>query len=156
MQSLPSLIGHRMSSVWSNNKHYVIKKLECEATSFTQLEEATGESIRRNRISFPPAVISWHQVDSRNRDKVSSTQYRLQAAKDIQEHRATVEEKLQLWTSMEDPRVEDEPHHDCRRWNRQMKPRITVCVYHNRTKGQNVLFSPTSSRQNYKGSGSQA
>lgn len=51
---------------------------------------------------------------------------------------AMLDERLQLLTHIEDPRVLGEQHHNCSQMSLQMTSLIVVCVYHSRKKRQNA------------------
>lgn len=65
-------------------------------------------------------------------------QYRPQLVDDKQSQNATLEEKSQLLTDMEEVRVQDEQKQDRTQQNLQMTNGIFICVIQSRTKRQNV------------------
>lgn len=103
MQALPSSIKHRMHSLCSNNKHAALQKQAYEATSSAKLQEEARGVDTSNSFRSPPTVTSRHELVNMKVGKITSTQHCSRTEDSRQGCRATLEEKLQLLTCMEEP-----------------------------------------------------
>lgn len=127
---LPSCIGHSMWPSRGNDKHTSLQKLACKSMVFTKLQEVGRVLYKSNSNWSPPRRISQHEMVSRMRDEVNSTQYLPLALHNKQTLRATMESKSQLLMHMEDTPYQDKEQHDCSQPNLQMTHHTVVCVHH--------------------------
>lgn len=106
--------------------------------SLTAVQEAGREMDTWTAISTLPAGIGRHQVVSRNEDKSTSMQYCAQAVENRQGRRKRMDKTFQLLCHTETRGVQEEESQNRSLQGIQMRCNIVECVYHGRTKRQDV------------------
>lgn len=130
-------------SFWGNNKHATLQKITYKATTWQWYTRQVGQWMHQTVFVLPATEMSRHQVFRRLGDDVTSTQSGTQAVDNKRSKSATLTEKSQILTNIENVQAQDEQNHDCSKRYPQVTHRTGLCVNHsrtNRTKRRNVPF----------------